>query len=80
MPCFNINLSGGTEIDPIKIIGLAISNQWNATGDYARLIVPDDVGKIICNSYQICDNTGSGAGEFVALGSNRWNLIQMQKE
>ena len=76
MPCFNINLSGGNKNSPIKIIGSAISDQWNATGDYAQLIIPGNAGKTICDTYDIC-TSGSSENEFAALGTNRWSLIQM---
>ena len=79
MPCFDINLSGGNQTNPIKIIGSVISKSWNATGDHAQLIVPEDSSKIICETYQICSKSRSNGTEFAALGTNRWNLIQMQR-
>ena len=79
MPCFNINLSGGNETDQIKIVGSVISEQWNSTGDYARLIVPDNAGTTVCTTYGICSSGGSGTSgkEFAALGTKRWSPIQM---
>ena len=83
IPCFNVNLSGGNETFPITIKGAVISNDYDTTGDYARLIIPTDAGAIICNNYNIC-SSGSGSGsskmEFIALGSNRWSLIEMEQE
>ena len=76
MPCFNVNLSGGNETFPITIKGAVIANGYDTTGDYARLIVPTGAGTIVCNNYNICSG-GSSKMEFVALGSNRWSLIQM---
>ena len=84
MPCFDINLSGGNETYPITITGSVISKNYNATGDYARLIVPNDSGKTICSQFNVCSSS-SGTGinlnnmEYSAVGSNRWNLIQMEK-
>ena len=82
MPCFNVNLSGGNETFPITIKGAVIANDYNTTGDYARLIVPTDAGAIICDNYNICSGGtgGSSKMEFIALGSNRWSLIQMEEE
>ena len=77
MPCFNVNLSGGTEEKRLVISGSAITNQWNATGDYTRLIVPRTAQKVLCSDFSICGTTTSQM-EFVALGSNRWTLIQME--
>ena len=65
IPCFNVNLSGGNETFPITIKGAVIANDYNVTGDYARLIVPTGATAI------------SSKMEFIALGSNRWSLIQM---
>ena len=84
MPCFDINLSGGSETYPITITGSVISKNYNTTGDYARLIVPDNSGKIICTKFNVCSpSSGSGVDlnnmEYSAIGSNRWNLIQMKK-
>ena len=79
MPCFNINLSGGSAVSPIKIVGSAISNQWNATGDFARLEVPTDAGETICNTYGVCSSNADGK-EFTALGRKQWSLIQMEPE
>ena len=84
MPCFDINLSGGNETYPITITGSVISKNYNATGDYARLIVPNDSGKIICSRFNVCSSSsGSGINlnnmEYSAVGSNRWNLIQMEQ-
>ena len=83
MPCFDINLSGGSSDQPLMIKGAAIANRWNATGDYSRLVVPTNAGKTICDVYQICSSGGSNSGnqnEFAALGSNRWSLIQMEQQ
>ena len=84
MPCFDINLSGGSETYPITITGSVISKNYNTTGDYARLIVPNDSGKIVCSRFNICSSSsGSGINlnnmEYSAIGSNRWNLIQMEQ-
>ncbi|QNI53305.1 hypothetical protein SynBIOSE41_00770 [Synechococcus sp. BIOS-E4-1] len=79
MPCFNVNLSGGNETYPITIKGAVIANDYDTTGDYARLIVPTGAGSIICNNYKIC-SSGSSKMEFIALGSNRWSLIQMNSK
>ena len=76
MPCFNVNLSGGSIDKRLIINGSAITNQWNATGDYARLMVPQTAQQTICKDYNIC-GTSTNQMEFVALGSNRWTLIQM---
>ena len=77
MPCFNVNLSGGSANKRLILNGAAITNQWNATGDYSRLIIPKIAQNIICNDYKVC---GTNQTEFVALGSNRWTLIQMDIE
>ena len=83
MPCFDVNLSGGNETYPITITGSVISKNYNATGDYARLIVPDDSGNTVCSQFNVCSGRGSGVNlnnmEYSAVGSNRWNLIQMKK-
>ena len=85
MPCFDINLSGGNETYPITITGSVISKNYNATGDYSRLIVPNNSGKIVCSQFNVCSSS-SGGGinlnnmEFSAVGSNRWRLVQMQRE
>ena len=75
MPCFNINLSGGNETDQIKIVGSVISDQWNSTGDYARLVVPGNAGATVCKTYEVCSSRCSG--EFAALGTKRLSPIQM---
>ena len=81
MPCFDVNLSGGNSTYPITITGSVIAKNYKVTGDYARLVVPTDAGKTICDTYQICGgSSGEGQKEFAALGSNRWRLIQMQRE
>jgi hypothetical protein len=56
-----------------------ITGQWNSTGDYARLIVPDNAGTTVCTTYGICSSGGSGTSgkEFAALGTKRWSPIQM---
>ena len=77
MPCFNVNLSGGSVDKRLIIHGSAITNQWNATGDYSRLIVPRTAQQVICSDYNVCGASTSQT-EFVALGSNRWTLIQME--
>jgi hypothetical protein len=77
MPCFNVNLSGGSVDKRLIIHGSAIANQWNATGDYSRLIVPRTAQQVICSDYNVCGASTSQT-EFVALGSNRWTLIQME--
>ena len=81
MPCFDVNLSGGNSTYPITITGSVIAKNYEVTGDYARLIVPTDAGKTICETYQVCGgSSGEGQKEFAALGSNRWRLIKMQRE
>ena len=81
MPCFDVNLSGGNSTYPITITGSVIAKNYEVTGDYARLIVPTDAGKTICETYQVCGgSSGEGQKEFAALGSNRWRLIQIQRE
>ena len=81
MPCFDVNLSGGNSTYPITITGSVIAKNYEVTGDYARLIVPTDASKTICETYQVCGgSSGEGQKEFAALGSNRWRLIKMQRE
>ena len=83
MPYFNINFSGGNCENPQILRGAAITYSWNATGDCSQIRVPSDAGEIICEDYGVClsgsDSANSG-GEFAALGSNRWSLIQMEQE
>ena len=69
------------------IKGAAISNQWNATGDYSRLVIPSNAGDVICDVYEICSpgenenqNDNGNQNEFAALGSNQWSLIQMEQQ
>ena len=89
MPCFDVNLSGGSSDKPLMIKGAAISNQWNATGDYSRLVIPSNAGDVICDVYEICSsaenenenqNDNGNQNEFAALGSNQWSLIQMEQQ
>ena len=75
MPCFNINLSGGTEAQPLQIVGAAIAKQWNATGDFARLSIPGGAGAKICSIYNVC-STMSSPDEYAGLGSYELRTIE----
>ncbi|WP_137024976.1 hypothetical protein [Synechococcus sp. UW179A] len=75
MPCFNINLSGGTQAQPLQITGSAIAKQWNATGDYARLNVPAEAGLKICSIYNVCSSM-TRPDEYSGLGSYEVRLIE----
>jgi hypothetical protein len=75
MPCFNINLSGGTQAQPLQITGSAIAKQWNATGDFARLNVPLGAGNQVCNIYNVCLPITTPQ-EYSGLGSYEVRLIE----
>ena len=83
MPYFNINFSGGECWRPLIVRGAAITHGWNATGDCSQIRVPTDAGETICEDYGVCfssSTSGESDGEFAALGSNQWSLIQMEQQ
>lgn len=71
MPCTKILLNGDGEI-----IGSVIANEWNSSG--FDLVVPSDASQIMKEKYGISFEKDLDH-EFVALGTNRWSLIQRQQ-
>ena len=81
MPYFNVNFSAGNcDTTPQIIRGAAITYGWNASGDCVQIQVPSDAGKIICETYDVCSTVLSDSSEdmeYVAVGTKRWNFVQM---
>ena len=72
MPCWDVNLSGN-----VQITGSAIVKNWNTSGNKNALIVPPDASQIMEEKYNISFSKGDDVREFAAIGTNRWNLIQI---
>ena len=74
MPCWDVNLSGN-----VQITGSAIVKNWNTSGNKNALIVPPDASQVMNEKYNISFAGGNDVREFAAIGTNRWNLIQLER-
>ena len=77
-PCAIVKASGG----PIDFNGNIISREFASNSNDIRINVPDgEYGSDICKRFDLDICTESApSGEFAALGSNRWSLVQMEQE
>ena len=62
--------------------GIAIVKSWinAANSDCAQIRVPTDAGTKVCESYGLCSTDTSSSSEdmeYVAVGTNRWDFVQM---
>ena len=77
-PCAIVKASGA----PIDFNGNIISREFASNNNDIRINTPEgDYGSEICERFDLDICTESDpTGEFAALGSNRWSLIQMEQE
>ncbi len=76
--CADVNISG----NPVTLNGNIISRNLTATANDVQINTPEgNYGSNICKLFNldICTQSDS-LGEFAAVGSNRWSLIQMEQE
>ena len=75
--CADVVVSG----NPVMINGSIVSRQITANANNVQINVPEgDYGSDICKQFDLDICTDSDpSGEFAALGTNRWRLIQMER-
>ena len=89
MPYTQVDFSGrsycewGGKDTSMVLEGIAIVKAWNnaINSDCAQIQVPTGAGEKVCESYGLCstESNSSEDMEFVALGTNRWDFIQMDR-
>ena len=85
MPYFKISLAGGqcySEDAKLILRGVAIAHRWETNGDCAQIKVPTEAGSTLCKDYNLCTNSTANESEdmeYMAVGTNRWDFVQMDR-
>lgn len=76
MPNACVSLNGGGS-GAIELVGSVIAKSWVGNGNYADLRVPENAAEILEEEYDYSIG-GNNVREFAALGTNRWNYVQLE--
>ena len=76
MPNACVTLNGGGS-GAIELVGSVIAKSWVGNGNYADLRVPANAAEILEEEYDYSVG-GNNVREFAALGTNRWNYVQLE--
>lgn len=76
MPNACVTLNGGGS-GAIELVGSVIAKSWVGNGNFADLRVPENAAEILEEEYGYSVG-GNNVREFAALGTNRWNYVQLE--